>query len=84
MKIYGGFSAFVLTVHTKFNVDKKRSYFYTEYANMLLTSSAAQTDLHSRMQAALIVEKVRKMVEDTWNLERFPVCELLQKFPCFI
>lgn len=43
-----------------------------------LTSCAAQTNLHSRMQAALIVEKVRQVVVDIWHLESFPICELLQ------
>lgn len=47
-------------------------------AEKLLTSCAAQTNLHSRMQAALIVEKVRQVVVDIWHLESFPICELLQ------
>lgn len=49
-----------------------------------LTSSAAQPDLHSRMQAALILEEVRKVVVDTWHLERFPIGKLLQEFLRFI
>lgn len=47
-------------------------------AHTLLTSCAAQTNLHSRVQAAFIVEKVRQVVVDIWHLERFPICELLQ------
>lgn len=43
-----------------------------------LTSRAAETNLHGRVQAALIVEKVRQVVVDIWHLERFPIRQLLQ------
>lgn len=45
---------------------------------MSLTSCAAQPNLHSRMQAALIFEEVRKVVVDTWELQRLPVRQLFQ------
>lgn len=45
-----------------------------------LTPCAAQANLHGRLQAALIVEKVWQVVVDIWHLERFPVCEVLEQF----
>lgn len=58
--------------------NREGKLFYAEYVKKCLTPCAAQPDLHSRMQAALIFEEVRKVVVDTWRLERFPIGKLLQ------
>lgn len=53
---------------------------YATFINTLplLTSCASQTNLHRRVQAALIVEKVRQVVVDVWHLERLFIRKLLQ------
>ena len=43
------------------------------------TSGAAQADLHCGLQTALIVEQVRQVVVNVWNLQGLPTGQLLQQ-----
>ena len=43
------------------------------------TSGSSQADLHRRLQTALIVEQVRQVVENVWNLQGLPAGQLLQQ-----